>query len=1025
MYVPGVEARNAEDGEGMSGNPESKKHLSTRSACLVAVAVAMFSGADTVFAADPRISFERPLDRAIVDEADLSFSLRLDDPDVDLDTLNVSFDGNPVGFEIDPEDPGPGRRVIGTAPTPGGQASMTPGPHEWAAEASYCPGTTTTATWIDKNRQTVPSLDPPENSGRTGLRCSAALKRADSRDLTCRFQRLARALTRGTSGDDSYCDQRIRRTFQRAQSRYHSCPAESVEARIAANRDRAAAELAELGLGSGSNRGKRCERAQVSSILRHRSCETAAQSRENRGRDASSYRARCDQRLQAAWDRIASRFHIQAVSSIEAAHFPLGDECDPTNSASCGLPFPSMAFLDEVGAQTATGYRMSIPQEALPGVNGDPIRADHWDHFDGFSPTVPILMNFPNSQVDLEASGAPINLEARCCGQSQSTPYEGIRVRGPMNPNGPTVLLDLDTGETVPHFVELDSRTSDPARRTLIMRPDASLKPGGYYAVAIRNLVDTEGNPVAPEPAFRALRDGNPTRVPSIEARRPDMEDLFERLRGNGIPTDNLTLAFAFVVRSDEQLTQDMLWMRDDALRWIDENRFEPWLDLAFNIDPDNYDFDCAATGSPTAWRLRGTFPAPFYLQGDTPRANPQFYGNGQTLARDENGKPKRVGLFPLPFDIAIPCAVFTGEIEPTTLLVGHGLFGTGAGMVDAVSALGSAREEYGIDGLEFVTVGTDFRGLASPDLLWVGLNIIGTNESRLNNFPQFSARLQQSMIGQLVLSHVMKKNRFVHCKPADDPEPCPSYVFANYLAPAEKETFYYGNSLGGVMGIFHAALSDAITRYAVDVGASNFPMMLQRSTQFSAFEQLTEAIGLTDPMETVLGLNLLGELWISAEPAGYMRHVTGLVDPPLPGSHPKKMLMPVAYLDKQVSNEASIITARSLGIPNVEGSLLRNIPGMADAPSPQDSGFFVWDTGSFDIFDPAYDDVIPPLSNQIPSSACDPHVYRVPIHAALQQLATFAQPGGQVINPCEDGVCDASTDWERPDGTSEVCNPL
>ena len=121
----------------------------------------------------------------------------------------------------------------------------------------------------------------------------------------------------------------------------------------------------------------------------------------------------------------------------------------------------------------------------------------------------------------------------------------------------------------------------------------------------------------------------------------------------------------------------------------------------------------------------------------------------------------------------------------------------------------------------------------------------------------------------------------------------------------------------------------------------------------------------------------------------------------------------------------ASIIAARSLGLSNVEGSLFRNIPGMADAPSPQDSGFMIWDTGSFDIFDPAYDDVIPPLANQIPSSKCDPHVYRVPIPAALEQLALFARPGGQVVNTCDDGTCDASTDWERPNNSSEVCDPL
>ncbi|MFP6579719.1 MAG: hypothetical protein VCC02_07935, partial [Myxococcota bacterium] len=142
-------------------------------------------------------------------------------------------------------------------------------------------------------------------------------------------------------------------------------------------------------------------------------------------------------------------------------------------------------------------------------------------------------------------------------------------------------------------------------------------------------------------------------------------------------------------------------------------------------------------------------------------------------------------------------------------------------------------------------------------------------------------------------------------------------------------------------------------------------------------------------------------------------------------GTPAKKILMTVAWLDKQVSNQASVIAARTLGIPNVEGSLQQNIPGLPDATSPQPSGYVMWDTGVFDVFDPAYDAVIPALANAIPSGVCDPHNGRLAIPAAFEQLARFHLPGGQVENTCT-GPCDASEDWEKPGGGSEPpCDPL
>src|SRR5262249_24175314 len=146
------------------------------------------------------------------------------------------------------------------------------------------------------------------------------------------------------------------------------------------------------------------------------------------------------------------------------------------------------------------------------------------------------------------------------------------------------------------------------------------------------------------------------------------------------------------------------------------------------------------------------------------------------------------------------------------------------------------------------------------------------------------------------------------------------------FPGPSE-EMYYYGISLGGIHGTWMSALSPDMDRFGLDVPAVNFACLLQRSTQFNAFEAVIQAHGINDPMQFALFVDLINELWVSSEPAGYARHITSNT---LPGSgNPKHIYYTPSWLDKQVSNQCTEAAIRTLGLPNLTGSIQQSLEGI------------------------------------------------------------------------------------------------
>ena len=135
-----------------------------------------------------------------------------------------------------------------------------------------------------------------------------------------------------------------------------------------------------------------------------------------------------------------------------------------------------------------------------------------------------------------------------------------------LDPACPTLLIDAETGEHLPHFAELDYTSgADVAEKAFMLWPSKQLEFSHRYIVAIRDVRDANGDVIAPSDGFRALRDGTPSPDPSIEARRALYADIFAILAATGVGRSDLQIAWDFTTGSLAYTTGWMTYIRDDA----------------------------------------------------------------------------------------------------------------------------------------------------------------------------------------------------------------------------------------------------------------------------------------------------------------------------------------------------------------------------------------------------------------------------------------------------------------------------
>src|SRR3954453_4176912 len=706
--------------------------------------------------------------------------------------------------------------------------------------------------------------------------------------------------------------------------------------------------------------------------------------------------------------------------------------CDALDPAQCMLPYPNDWFT-KADASSATGRRLDLSVLAMPrNAAGKPIEPQEWNRSDGFSAGAQILTVVPGmtKNADLVPSGLP--------------PVTNLAMNEQDDLG--VVLLDEETGRQWPVWVEVDQYTdeagAEPAgvigsvQHDLMIHPAENLADGHRYIVALRHLVDDNGNTVRAPAAFTAYRDGTAS---ATDPRRAHMESLFRTLAQAGVARSNLYLVWDFTTASTKNVTGRLQAMRDDAFAQLGDTTLSDGVVQgnapAFTVDSvDNF---TPAQDSQVARRITGHFAVPCYI---APSCDPPTKCDQLSQGVfDDCPTPGQFALDPTDPD-AVPSqtpgqtyqANFICNVGQTAfgkhdlmrpVEYGHGLFG-GAGEVNSGPQKTMANEH------EMLYCATDWTGMATSD---VPNALIALND--LSRFPLLTDRVQQGELDFLYLARLMVHPRGFGADPAfqwDD-------THRSFIDT--REAFYDGNSQGGIYGGTVCAVSVDVRHCVLGVPGMDYSILLPRSSDYVAQQSLaqtdaskfdptdpgsvTDLVGYSefldnaypDQSQRMLILDLIQTLWDRSDPNGYASQMThGLANTP---SH--QVLLQVAYGDHQVANIQAETEARTIHARGAEPPLVAQRYGAyhdvfwgIDALSADEpwngSGITLFDSGpaGYQRTVPEADGggthrgTDPPPTSDTPNrSGDDPHEAPRRAHCGQLQKDAFLAVNGAVTLPC------------------------
>ena len=627
------------------------------------------------------------------------------------------------------------------------------------------------------------------------------------------------------------------------------------------------------------------------------------------------------------------------------------DRCDALDRSHCLLPFPSDHFSVDA-TNTVTGQRLNLVTESMPAnVLGQPVDPARWNNLDGYSPGTPIITLFES--VDLAGSGVA----------------NAATIERSLDDDAPIYLYDATLDERIPYWAELDQTNNDLANRLTVIHPARNLTPGSRIVVGIRNLLDDDGDLIAPSADFEAYRSNlfDPDH-PEFNERRNAMEEVFADLEMVGMTKEDLQLAWSFTVGSSEGTTND--------LRSVTAQSFDLLGDAAPTFSVTSVVSPVDANGEPTAIgrRISGTVQVPLFLTGDGELGN----SFGRTAATGLPLLQTSTVPYTVGFECIIPRSIVDAE-TPTAaraLLFGHDHLGSRLNVGSAAPRSLAQRHGY-------VVCGTDFIGLNNEESQYFGLSVV----TDMSNLPGLTDRVKQGLLNSLFVGRLMTHPDGLVSDPAFQSAEGDALISTANL-------YYFGVGQGAVLGGALAAVSDDITTSVFDAGGANFSTIINRSVDFDDFTTiLGSAYPSADDQAVLMGLSQM--MWDQTETTGFV---------PLLGDD--DILLQVLYGDHRMPNLASANLARSLDLPVRTPVLgperqrasqdifwdLDEIPGFPN----RGSAMTVFDGGG----------AVPPILAIPNRGGTDPHLIGIADDQLIDQAAAFLSPNSRVTNPCGLEAC-------------------
>jgi hypothetical protein len=655
---------------------------------------------------------------------------------------------------------------------------------------------------------------------------------------------------------------------------------------------------------------------------------------------------------------------VGAVAPKSASAGIPGADCTPFARHPCLLPFPDDR-LTRVDRSAPTGLRVDLPAGAMPAAaGGRRIAVGEYNRGDGFSPGSTLIVHVPgldNARAFARTGAVDLGDMARAFSRRQ-----------------PVVVVDESTGRRALIWSELDVTAGSAPATDLIIHPGRNFLEGHTYAVALRFLRTASGRAIAAPRWFALLRDGRP--LPRSErAQQARYARIFAVLARAGIARSSLYEAWDFTVASRRSLTGRLLAIRNDAFAQLGDT------ELADGVPEGRapaFTVTSAGALAPGLRDVQGTFSVPCYLVVCGASATTGFHYSSHGPDALPTQIPGNVAS--APFECIVPSSA-TPAAPARISLYGHGFLGTHAEVERAwVQQLAA--------GYDMVFCSTDWLGLATPDKPYDVAAMFD-----LNRFPAMVDRIQQGVLNTLYLGRLMLNPRGLASDPAFEDGGRP-VIDTSHL-------YYDGNSDGGILGGITTAVSPDFRRAVLGVTGISFPnMLIPRTTGIGSFGSIVDRTYRDRSLDPVI-LDLMQQLWDRGDPDGYAQQMTS---DPLPDTPPHAVLMQIAYGDFQVTMYAATQEARTIGAFACEPALdlrtdrvqdrnlMYGIPAVPGYPF-DGSAIEIWDSG------PGHNRA-PPLADVPPTASAtnvDPHEDPRYTPAAQQQVSSFLEPAGAVIDVC------------------------